>query len=454
MADENGTAPGRSSIDKRSIEKLGAWAGILTLIFSAYIYVADQFSANRQITIEISQAQSLLASAISRPADIEIRYLGQPVQDPTQINIVLRNTGKSSIRKNEIEAPVKLEFSTGRIVKAELVGTNPPRLDASLKYDEKSIEVAHNLLNSNDSISFLILAAGRIDVRTISITARIEGISWPLVAYPDVAATEKTLFTLVASRIGLSEAVLLPAKFLTFIAGVISFIAGIAIALQGINTARSEEPRQIKLGVSDLFWSALRGLIDSAEMSKRFQVGSEIPSARYYRDIELSAVDSDEVILTDEILRFLSALLNEKPEEAVSWLLDVDLDSSVIPPSIAMLALKYKVDASLIRREIAPRIRKRAFNAQHALNRMNIYGDAVAKFQKSNLIAPPIGNLSGWLEEVAAAVRSDTGQRILRTSRLKSAATESAVGLSILAVSLTILLLVANYLPATLVGAS
>ena len=92
------------------------------------------------------------------------------------IVVVLENSGNVSVRKEDYESPVQLEFrEEARVLSAEVRTTKPPDIDVVVAVkDARSVEIMPLLLNRGDYIEEQVILS---QFTKVSIGGRIEGVT-------------------------------------------------------------------------------------------------------------------------------------------------------------------------------------------------------------------------------------------------------------------------------------
>ena len=107
--------------------------------------------------------------------NLQVLFDGNPVKDIQLLIIKIINTGNVSIKSEDYERPLNLNFDeNAQILAAEVIETNPNNIEASANIEEKKVFISPTLLNKGDSLTIKILVNQFNN--QISIDARIVGV--------------------------------------------------------------------------------------------------------------------------------------------------------------------------------------------------------------------------------------------------------------------------------------
>lgn len=154
-----------------SITLLATVAGIVVPI---WIWRADLTS--KSLEFRVASQASLEPPKSGDIKGLQITLDSEPLDRPYLTVIELLNDGSKPIPSSEFEGPVEVRLSGGtRVVRAQLVSSNPKSLEAKLTSSENIVAIAPLLLNPEDKLTISILTSG--GPPSFSPRARIAGIA-------------------------------------------------------------------------------------------------------------------------------------------------------------------------------------------------------------------------------------------------------------------------------------
>lgn len=151
-----------------------SWA-ILGAILAVLGVVApigwDWWQSKTDLTLTRMQVTTLVEKR-GEIDGLQILYAGKLVDNLSKIVFILENTGRTPIIASDMISPPKIEFSSGKILKAEIEEVMPANVTAELIMDDTSIGITFDLLNPQDTIRFNALVDGQADVYLATARAR------------------------------------------------------------------------------------------------------------------------------------------------------------------------------------------------------------------------------------------------------------------------------------------
>lgn len=150
---------------------------VLGLVIAAIGVVSpiawDWWNKRSQISIETKSTFAFVAS--SQPIkNLEFTYNGRKVSELQKIVLLLKNSGRTPITKDDIVSPLTIAFSADEILEATLVRQTPPNLNTAISSQKNAITFAFALLNPGDEAEIEVLTAGKYS--GYSAEARIKNI--------------------------------------------------------------------------------------------------------------------------------------------------------------------------------------------------------------------------------------------------------------------------------------
>ena len=151
-----------------SIEKLSAVCTIAATLIAVATYLFTR-GDDRAIDIRIVTSDSLLSpTSATLPQPIEVFFSGARVVSPRRFVCELVCTGRSPVRREDVEVPVSLQFAGGRVLSASIPNVHPEGIEASAVVHDASVEIRHGLLNPGDIVRIEALLDSSVAVPTVS----------------------------------------------------------------------------------------------------------------------------------------------------------------------------------------------------------------------------------------------------------------------------------------------
>ncbi|MGD2118437.1 MAG: hypothetical protein PVG66_08770 [Chromatiales bacterium] len=109
-------------------------------------------------------------------SDIEIKYLGNTIQNLELTSLRIFNSGEVPIKADDFEREIKITFSDGsKIYSIKKKASIPKNLAPSIKFENNKLFISPLLLNSSDSFVIDIILSGKNT--SVEFDARVVGIS-------------------------------------------------------------------------------------------------------------------------------------------------------------------------------------------------------------------------------------------------------------------------------------
>jgi hypothetical protein len=218
--------------DPNALALIGIGAGILGAIatIGATIYTVRQGRTKRKIEYQVISDAPIVTVDSTVSGKVQILFNGQPAEKTRVLVLGVRNTGNSSIHKEDYFEPLSFEFDT-EVISADILATEPSTLlkphekKNFLVLEKQSVQFPLFPLNRRDALTVTVLlkdesavrANGRLDQGTI--TKLSPSKEWLLLVLP----------ALPASVAGVSILILLFGAGSIALVG--AFIAGAAVGL-------------------------------------------------------------------------------------------------------------------------------------------------------------------------------------------------------------------------------
>jgi hypothetical protein len=170
-------------MDLQSIIRNGGWhlVDVLVAIFLfASGYVLSRKHQRKSLSYEIRSFDPLLSVRDDMEGKLKITFGDMPVSKVHLAIIKVINTGYVSIKKEDFDEPLRMNFGKdARILAADIIDTNPKDLPAEedigaiFSEDVDNVTLTPLLLNRKDSVTFKLIVSNAADV---CITGRIMGV--------------------------------------------------------------------------------------------------------------------------------------------------------------------------------------------------------------------------------------------------------------------------------------
>lgn len=118
----------------------------------------DWWNKRSEITIEIKQSFTVLQKEKSIQK-LEISYGNKPITSLNKTILVLKNTGRTPITKDDVISPANIRFKDANLLEVTLTKQSPPNINANISYDNQNITLNFLLLNPDDELELSILTA-------------------------------------------------------------------------------------------------------------------------------------------------------------------------------------------------------------------------------------------------------------------------------------------------------
>lgn len=276
----------------------------------------DIWSKRSEVSITAKQAATIL-QADGGIEKLKIMYDGKQIEALSKTTLLLKNSGRTPISKDDVISPVAVQFG-GEILDASLVRESPIGLGASILRNEGSVAVLFSLLNPGDEIEFSVLSSGAIPKYTAS--ARIKNIR-------EISVVESKRQIDLRSKIGL----------VVYIVGFLSaffYFASVSLMID-VGKKRSFVKRfvagesDLRIGVES---SALRNLVKD-------KLTFLLPRDK---NLILNEINSANFPLSDEAYGKLEAMIFQKINSMN------DVGGAVLTALIAVAGTVYVVQSVLL----------------------------------------------------------------------------------------------------------
>jgi hypothetical protein len=187
-----------------------AAAGILTPI------LWERYQSRTELELQILNVSTIVEQG-EGVDKIRLFYDTVSVRSVTKVDIALVNSGRASVTGQQVVEPTRVTLREGRILNAEVTGTSPSGVRASLTVEksQQSIDLLVPLLNAGDEVRASMLVTvtnpiidvgGRVvGVRQILLRDRrdVRSQRLPIITLPIVVVTIFTAFALLLMLFGL-----------------------------------------------------------------------------------------------------------------------------------------------------------------------------------------------------------------------------------------------------------
>jgi hypothetical protein len=143
----------------RALQVLVPIVGLGVAIVSILLAAAARKKELTFVFLGRDKLISLDAGGIS--SDVKVEYNGKPVMSLTKMRFVIRNTGSSAIKGEDVREPLTLYFSTGtQLLNSAVDRTLPTEFTFQTVADQaaRSVTCTFPLLNSGDEAYFSVFA--------------------------------------------------------------------------------------------------------------------------------------------------------------------------------------------------------------------------------------------------------------------------------------------------------
>lgn len=165
----------------------GLWAAfsvlvaIAALAFSVFVFLQDKTKEESGFSASILSKSNLVNTEFKDDTkNVKLTYAGKPVDNLTQINLEISNTGGKPIKKSDFEGPITIDLcDVETVIRAEKVTSDPVELQTSIAAGTQVVTVDPVLFNAGDKFVLGIYAIpekgkGSADIENV--TARIVGV--------------------------------------------------------------------------------------------------------------------------------------------------------------------------------------------------------------------------------------------------------------------------------------
>lgn len=160
--------------DPNAIGLIGIGVGIAAIIIGAIVTIAASIYQVRQARTKRKLEYQIISNApivtvnkaVTGRGNIEILLDGKPIKNARMVILQIKNTGNTSIKKDDYFEQIKFEFSS-KIINADILETEPANLIPPediknfLTLDSQSIELPPISLNRQDSITISTILEGK-----------------------------------------------------------------------------------------------------------------------------------------------------------------------------------------------------------------------------------------------------------------------------------------------------
>lgn len=147
------------------------------LIFLLSPYWSSMFSDNKSLEYTIFRKVFISDLDENDPvsSQIKLSFKGKDISKGTFITLLLKNTGKIPIKKEDFDTPIKIETSGGNVLASQLVDSYPAGINLQLSQSGGQTIIQPLLINPGDI--FILKLFSDNDIKVQGVSARILGIS-------------------------------------------------------------------------------------------------------------------------------------------------------------------------------------------------------------------------------------------------------------------------------------
>ena len=370
---------------------------VAVVTVGATIFFSLRADKKKSITVRYLGERALLSREGRNGAGLSVSFAGEQVDAPWLLSGRLENTGTLPIEARDVEKPIQLSFSTGKVIGAEITEKNQPAIEASAVHDKDSVTLAHALLNPGDFIGFNIIFDGKPGAPTASM--RISGV--PRVEQVVSSVGEKKSY---ATLFPLPTPILYLALILGSIVGL--FLVGSGLFNSGREVVRFLWPHLRPRPAVPVRRSAAEAVDEAVKLWRIFPQPAS-PEARLIAKMMM-------IIPTPE--------LADKPEELATI-----IGAKVSKDLLAALKVDARSAGALVSRELKNELRDRLATALYIS--LSSPDDKLAQEEMRNTEAS-VDGLIARAKQLAVPPSTETDNRPLR--KIESA--ELVGGLLLLAV--------------------
>jgi hypothetical protein len=130
---------------------------IAGVAFSAYIYFHDL--RYKEIRVALLESTPFFQNKIDFARSMSVNVGDRRVENLWYAKLRYENSGRTPVRKDEIESKSRITFSDAEVISASVSEKKPSNLDITANKLSDSLELIHGLLNPSDYVVFDVLLA-------------------------------------------------------------------------------------------------------------------------------------------------------------------------------------------------------------------------------------------------------------------------------------------------------
>ncbi len=161
---------------ERLFQLAGLITGVVAIVVTVFFSIRSE--STKELTVTYTPKRSLVARDTSTNARLEVRLGEIRIAAPWLVSGKIENTGNRPIEERDIEEPLRLSFSGGHVISAEIAQKSQRALFASAAASGNDVVITHKLLNPGDWIGFDVIFDGE-PAMPPDLSFRISGISHP-----------------------------------------------------------------------------------------------------------------------------------------------------------------------------------------------------------------------------------------------------------------------------------
>jgi hypothetical protein len=170
-------------INLKLIASLGTGlVSIAGVVLTFYLWQSDLMA--HALSLKLLSSAALQTPSASQFQDLQITLNGQKIEAPYLTSFELVNTGSKSIMTSDFESSIELlTQDRSHFVNAQITGTNPGAIPATISVNNNRVLIAPLLSNPKDSIAFSVITSGEQPI--FEVQARIAGV--PKISFEDAS---------------------------------------------------------------------------------------------------------------------------------------------------------------------------------------------------------------------------------------------------------------------------
>jgi hypothetical protein len=159
---------------RKTFNGLGFLVTTVAAILSVYYAFLQQSRTN--LTLTVSEPQSIFDNRSGQASDVEVRIAGNLVQSAFVSRLSFVNSASFPITKTMVEAPLQIRFDQIPLF-VRPVSSQPSNIDYNIKIVDRVVTVEHELINPSDIIEFDVFFESEPDPSSTKCSIRASNVS-------------------------------------------------------------------------------------------------------------------------------------------------------------------------------------------------------------------------------------------------------------------------------------